>query len=59
MLLRDLSTRRVTLMEPVVASPGRADYFREYDQIRAADPRRKQQIREAMARYRKSRRVGR
>jgi hypothetical protein len=62
MLLRDLQTRTVTFSSAErtsqVVSPGRADYFRDYDQRRANDPMRRKQIREAMARYRQNRRTG-
>jgi len=63
MLLRDLPVRSVRLLgddcEPVATSAGRADYFRDYDLRRASDPRRRQQIRDAMARYRQRKRAAR
>lgn len=59
MLLRDLPVRTVNLLgsETVAqSSGGRLDYYRDYDMRRADDPRRRQQIREAMARYRQRKR---
>jgi hypothetical protein len=58
MLLRDMLTRTVTLLDADRSVPGRTDYFRAYDQRRANNPMRRQQIREAMARYRQNRRTG-
>jgi hypothetical protein len=51
-------TRTVTLLDADRSVPGRTDYFRAYDQRRANNPMRRQQIREAMARYRQNRRTG-
>jgi hypothetical protein len=56
MLLRDLQVRTVSFSasdRPAhTSSASRSDYFRDYDQRRASDPLRRQQIRSAMMRYR-------
>ncbi|MCA3072801.1 MAG: hypothetical protein IOD11_20495 [Rhodocyclaceae bacterium] len=61
MLLRDLSVRVVSFSsEPIRSVAGdRTDYFRDYDQMRANDPMRRQQIRTAMKRYRQRRKATR
>jgi hypothetical protein len=61
MLLRDLSVRVVSFSsEPIRSASGdRADYWRDYDQMRANDPMRRQQIRAAMQRYRQRRKATR
>lgn len=61
MLLRDLPVRVVQFHSEPVRAPGgdRTDYFRDYDQMRANDPMRRQQIRTAMQRYRQRRKLER
>jgi len=61
MLLRDLSVRVVSFSSEPIRNPGgdRTDYFRDYDQMRANDPMRRQQIRAAMQRYRQRRKATR
>lgn len=61
MLLRDLSVRVVSFSsEPIRSVAGdRTDYWRDYDQSRANDPMRRQQIRAAMQRYRQRRKAAR
>jgi hypothetical protein len=58
MLLRDLQARTIVFdREPIRQSADRTDYFRDYDQMRAQDPMRRQQIRTAMQRYRQRQRT--
>ena len=61
MLLRDLALRVVSFSSEPIRNPGgdRTDYFRDYDQQRAHDPMRGQQIRAAMQRYRQRRKLER
>ena len=61
MLLRDLAVRVVQFQSEPIRNPSgdRTDYFRDYDQQRAHDPMRRQQIRTAMQRYRQRRKLER